>query len=62
MDDAFLSIYKKAWPILKKKKIPQTNIYPFIMSSTASVDIDNLNKVYVIATVDGENVQYTYFN
>ena len=28
---------------LKKKKIPQTNIYPFIMSSTASVDIDNFD-------------------
>ena len=28
---------------LKKKKIPQNNIYPFIMSSTASVDIDNFD-------------------
>ena len=27
-----------------------------------SVDIDDLNDVYVIATVDGENVQYTYYN
>ena len=27
-----------------------------------SMDIDNLNDVYVIATVDGENVQYTYYN
>jgi len=27
-----------------------------------SIDIDNLNDVYVIATVDGENVQYTYYN
>ena len=27
-----------------------------------SLDIDNLNDVYVIATVDGENVQYTYYN
>ena len=26
-----------------------------------SLDIDNLNDVYVIATVDGENVQYTYY-
>ena len=27
-----------------------------------SVDIDNLNDVYVVATVDGENVQYTYYS
>lgn len=27
-----------------------------------SLDIDNLNDVYVVATVDGENVQYTYYN
>ena len=27
-----------------------------------SLDIDDLNDVYVIATVDGENVQYTYYN
>ena len=27
-----------------------------------SIAIDNLNDVYVIATVDGENVQYTYYN
>ena len=27
-----------------------------------SLDIDNLNDVYVIATVNGENVQYTYYN
>ena len=27
-----------------------------------SVDIDDLNDVYVIATVDGENIQYTYYN
>ena len=26
-----------------------------------SLDIDNLNDVYVIATVNGENVQYTYY-
>ena len=26
-----------------------------------SLDIDNLNDVYVLATEDGENVQYTYF-
>jgi len=27
-----------------------------------SIDIDNLNDVYVVATVDGENVQYTYYS
>ena len=27
-----------------------------------SIDIDNLNDVYVVASVNGENVQYTYFN
>jgi len=27
-----------------------------------SIDIDNLNDVYVVATVNGENVQYTYYN
>ena len=27
-----------------------------------SLDIDNLNDVYVVATVNGENVQYTYYN
>ena len=27
-----------------------------------SVDIDNLNDVYVVASVNGENVQYTYYN
>ena len=27
-----------------------------------SVDIDNLNDIYVVATVDGENIQYTYYN
>ena len=27
-----------------------------------SLDIDDLNDVYVIATVNGENVQYTYYN
>ena len=27
-----------------------------------SIDIDDLNDVYVIATVNGENVQYTYYN
>jgi len=27
-----------------------------------SIDIDDLNDVYVIATEDGENVQYTYYN
>ena len=26
-----------------------------------SVDIDNLNDIYVLATVDGENVQFTYY-
>ena len=26
-----------------------------------SIDIDNLNDVYVIATVNGENVQYAYY-
>jgi hypothetical protein len=26
-----------------------------------SIDIDNLNDVYVIATEDGENVQYNYY-
>jgi|TARA_R100000501_G_C2615992_1_gene109592 hypothetical protein len=26
-----------------------------------SLDIDNLNDVYVLATEDGENVQYTYY-
>ena len=27
-----------------------------------SIDIDNLNDVYVVASVNGENVQYTYYN
>ncbi len=27
-----------------------------------SLDIDDLNDVYVVATVNGENVQYTYYN
>ena len=27
-----------------------------------SIDIDDLKDVYVIATVNGENVQYTYYN
>ena len=27
-----------------------------------SLDIEDLNDVYVVATVDGENVQYTYYN
>ena len=26
-----------------------------------SLDIEDLNDVYVVATVDGENVQYTYY-
>ena len=26
-----------------------------------SLDIDNLNDVYVVATVNGENVQYAYY-
>ena len=27
-----------------------------------SIDIDNVNKVYVLATVDGEDVNYVYYN
>ena len=27
-----------------------------------SIDIDDLNDVYVVASVNGENVQYTYYN
>jgi len=27
-----------------------------------SLDIDNLNDIYVMATVDGENIQFTYYN
>ena len=27
-----------------------------------SLDIDDFNDVYVVATVNGENVQYTYYN
>ena len=27
-----------------------------------SIDIDNLNKIYVLASVDTENVSWTYFN
>ena len=27
-----------------------------------SIDIDNLNKIYVLASVDGEDISWTYFN
>ena len=27
-----------------------------------SLDIDNLNDIYVVATVNGENIQFTYYN
>ena len=33
-------------------------IYP---GDVYSLDIDDLNDVYVLATVNGENVQYTYY-
>ena len=38
MDDAFLSIYKKAWPILKKKKLPFT-----VFVSTNSLESPSKN-------------------
>ena len=38
IDDAFLSIYKKAWPLLKEKKLPFT-----IFVSTASVESGSKN-------------------
>ena len=27
-----------------------------------SIDIDNLNKIYVLSSVDGEDIMWTYFN
>ena len=37
IDDAFLSFYENAWPILKKKRIPF--IYLFLLSQLENLDI-----------------------